>query len=140
MTESEILIEEFDYARHGTLSYAGFFVGWLSKPSDDALLHILTKCHRAYVAVQGGRTIGFVYCISDGLLSCYIPLLEVLPEHQGKGLGKELVRRLIRSLESFYMIDLSCDADVIPFYEKAWPGMKVGAAMFVRNYDALGSL
>ena len=34
---------------------------------------------------DAGRVVGFVTAISDGVLSAYIPLLEVLPEYQGAG-------------------------------------------------------
>jgi ribosomal protein S18 acetylase RimI-like enzyme len=40
-----------------------------------------------------------------------LPLLEVLPEYQGQGVGTELVRRLLARLDSLYMVDLCCDAE-----------------------------
>ena len=48
--------------------------------------------------------VGFVTAISDGVLSAFIPLLEVLPEWQGPGIGTELVRRILAELEDFYMV------------------------------------
>jgi ribosomal protein S18 acetylase RimI-like enzyme len=77
---------------------------------------------RRYVVLaredDAGRVIGFVTAISDGVLSAFIPLLEVLPEWQGQGIGSELVRRILGDLEKFYMVDLMCDPELQPFYER----------------------
>ncbi len=63
----------------------------------------------------------------------YIPLLEVLPEYQGQGIGKELVKRMKEELSHYYMIDISCDDNVVPFYEKQ--GFNKNNSMYIRNYD-----
>jgi len=67
---------------------------------------------------EGGLVLGFVTAISDGVLSAFIPLLEVLPERQGQGIGSELVRRILAELEDFYMVDLVCDPELEPFYRR----------------------
>ena len=52
-------------------------------------------------------------------MSCaYIPHLEVVDEFQGRSVGSELLRRLRAELNEIYMIDLLCDDDVVPFYER----------------------
>jgi len=48
----------------------------------------------------------------------YIPLLEVLSTHRGRGIGTELVRRLLNTLEAHYHVALLCDPEVQPFYER----------------------
>ncbi len=68
------------------------------------------------LALDGDRVIGFATAISDGVMSAFIPLLEVLPEYQHQGIGAELIRRLLDQLDDLYMIDLCCDADLEPFY------------------------
>jgi predicted N-acetyltransferase YhbS len=65
-------------------------------------------------------------------LSAYIPLLEVLPEYQNQGIGKELVRRILEELQDFYMIDTVCDEKLQTYYEKF--GMLKSAGMILRNY------
>jgi ribosomal protein S18 acetylase RimI-like enzyme len=70
------------------------------------------------LAKDGDRVVGFVTAISDGVLSAYIPLLEVLPEFQGRGIGSELVRRLFDRLGDIYMVDVVCDESVVPFYAR----------------------
>jgi ribosomal protein S18 acetylase RimI-like enzyme len=69
-------------------------------------------------------------------MSAYIPLLEVLPEYQGSGIGSELVRRVLAPVGDLYMVDLACDEELVPFYERLG-FMRVGAAMGIRNRDAL---
>jgi GNAT superfamily N-acetyltransferase len=98
----------------------GFFVDWPSAPSSERHLEILRGSDRVVLAREGedGRVIGFVTAINDGVLSAFIPLLEVLPERQGEGIGSELVRRILSELEDFYMVDLVCDPELEPFYRR----------------------
>lgn len=88
------------------------------------------------LALDGDTVVGFVTAISDGVLSAFIPLLEVLPEYRSKGIGKELVRRLLAQLERFYMVDLCCDAGLEPFYDAL--GFHVlDRGMGIRRHEAL---
>jgi len=88
------------------------------------------------LARDGRRVVGFVTAISDGVLSAYIPLLEVLPDFQGRGVGKELTRRLLAQLDGLYMVDLSCDEELVPFYE-ALGLTRLDAALGLRNRAAV---
>ena len=113
----------------------GFFVGWPSPPSPERHLEILRGSAAVVLARDGETVVGFVNAISDGVLSAYIPLLEVLPAHQGRGIGSELVRRLVARLESLYMVDLCCDAELEPFYLRL--GFRtLDRGMGIRNYEA----
>lgn len=113
----------------------GFFVGWPKPPSPSTHLNILRQSSEVVLAVDNdsGNVVGFITAISDGILSAYIPLLEVLPQYQHKGIGQELVRRMLRKLRDYYMIDLACDKELQGFYEKV--GLKPGFCMLVRNYN-----
>jgi ribosomal protein S18 acetylase RimI-like enzyme len=113
----------------------GFFVGWPDPPSPATLLRILAQSQFRWVAVDrdSHQVVGFVNAISDGVLSAYIPLLEVLPEYQGQGIGQELMRRMMQSTAHLYMCDLLCDAELQPYYEKL--GMRRGQGMLLRRYD-----
>jgi ribosomal protein S18 acetylase RimI-like enzyme len=76
----------------------------------------LRGSHALELALDGEAVVGFVTAISDGVMSAFIPLLEVLPEYQHQRIGSELVQRLLVQLEDLYMIDLCCDAELEPFY------------------------
>lgn len=80
-----------------------------------------------------GQVVGFITAISDGVLTAYIPLLEVLPTYQNQGIGHMLVRRMLARLSDIYMIDVVCDPGLQSFYEKV--GMTPLLAMSMRNYS-----
>lgn len=115
----------------------GFFVdwGWPDYPEPEVHLRLLQQSDEVVLAIdsEDERVVGYITAISDGVLSAYIPLLEVLQPWQGQGIGSELVRRMLERLQHLYMIDLICDDDVVPFYERH--GMRKTTGMMVRNYD-----
>ena len=118
----------------GAEHLGGFFVGWPDPPSPDTHLRMLRASDAVVLAVdeESGMVAGFVTAISDGVLAAYIPLLEVLPAYQRRGIGAELVRRMLAGFSSLYMVDLLCDDGLRPLYEAA--GMHASGAMMVRNY------
>lgn len=113
----------------------GFFVGWPNPPTPATHLRILQGSAHVILAVddQTHQVVGFINAISDGVLNAFIPLLEVLPAYQKQGIGGELVRRMLDTLRSLYAIDLVCDTDLQPFYQRF--GMRPYHAMLSRNYD-----
>ncbi|HEV3363125.1 MAG TPA: GNAT family N-acetyltransferase [Acidimicrobiia bacterium] len=114
---------------------AGFFEGWPSPPSPERHLAVLRGSSHVVLARKDDEIVGFVTAISDGVLAAYIPLLEVRREWRGKGVGAELVRRLLIQLENLYMVDVICDPELIPFYERF--GMVPLAGLGRRNRAAL---
>jgi ribosomal protein S18 acetylase RimI-like enzyme len=117
---------------------AGFFVGWAATPTAEQHLAILRGSDHVVLARDGERVVGFVTAISDGVVSAFIPLLEVLPEYQARGVGSELMRRMLARLEPFYMVDLCCDASLEPFYTRF--GMRTwDRGMGFRRPEALSS-
>lgn len=113
----------------------GFFQGWPNPPSPTTHRRLLASSSHRVVAIDDdtGRVVGFVNAVSDGVLCAYIPLLEVRPSYQGRGIGTTLMRRLLRALDDLYMIDLLCEEDVMPFYERV--GMTRTTGMLARNYE-----
>ena len=113
----------------------GFFVGWPKPPSPETHLNILKQNSYMVIAINNktGNVIGFINVISDNIMSAYIPLLEVLPEYQKRGIGKELVKRVLYKFKGIYMLDLCCDTDKQPFYEKL--GLTKMTGMYIRNFD-----
>jgi ribosomal protein S18 acetylase RimI-like enzyme len=113
----------------------GFFVGWPNPPSPETHLKLLRNSGHILLAFddETGKVVGFITAISDGILSAYIPFLEVLPEYQRQGIGQELIERMLKKLQGLYMIDLLCDADIQPFYKKC--GMKTATGMMIRNHE-----
>ena len=96
----------------------GFFVGWPAPPSPERHLALLRGSTHAVVALDGDQVVGFVTVLSDGVVMASIPLLEVLPGHQGRGIGRELVEAAVSLVDGLYQVQLCCDDDVRPFYEE----------------------
>ncbi|OGR72912.1 MAG: GNAT family N-acetyltransferase [Elusimicrobia bacterium GWD2_63_28] len=112
---------------------AGFFVGWPNPPAPATHLKLLNSSDLAVIAVDGasGRVVGFITAITDKVLSAYIPFLEVLPEYQGRGIGGQLVKRMLRKLKKAYMVDLICDPGLQKFYKNF--EMFPATGMMLRN-------
>jgi ribosomal protein S18 acetylase RimI-like enzyme len=99
---------------------AGFFVGWPHPPTPETHLRLLAGSDHVVLAIDDGtgNVVGFVTAITDGVLSGFIPLLEVLPAYQGQGIGQELTRRMLDRLAHLPNVDLLCDPELVPFYER----------------------
>ena len=62
----------------------------------------------------------------------YIPLLEVVPNYQGKEIGKGFVERMLEASKNMHAIDIACDEPMDLFYEELRFFRCVG--MVERNY------
>ena len=112
----------------------GFFVGWPNPPSPETHYRILANSYKIVLARNEEKlVVGFVTSVSDGVSAAYIPHLEVLPAYQKRGIGSELVRGLLNQLGHLYMIDLVCDPELQPYYERF--GMHAITGMVLRNYE-----
>ncbi len=99
---------------------SGFCVGWKSPLDGETLHKILKNSYRIVVALddQTTQVVGFVNSLSDDVYFAFIPMLEVLPAYQNKGIGKELLKRLFVELSSIANIDVLCDKELQSYYEK----------------------
>ena len=124
-----------ELARITAAHLQGFFVGWPNPPSPHTHLALLQRSTHAVLAREGqdGPVVGYVTAITDGILSAYVPLLEVLPSRQGQGVGRALMRRVLELLGEYYMVDLLCDPGLRPFY--AHLGLLPAVGMMRRAYD-----
>jgi GNAT superfamily N-acetyltransferase len=98
----------------------GFFEGWPSPPTPEEHLRHLRGCEAAVLAVDDGTgdVVGFVSVLGDGFSVAFVSLLEVLPAWRGQGIGSELMRRVLARCGDRVALDLVCDEDVVPFYER----------------------
>ena len=112
----------------------GFFAGWKSFPSEEKHLEILKNSRHVILAIDedSHKVVGRVNCLSDGIQNAFIPLLEVLPDCQGKGIGTQLMTRMLGKIRQLPAVDLICDADVQPFYAR-FEMLKI-QGMALRNY------
>ena len=113
----------------------GFFVGWQNPFSPATHLRMLTESDLAQVAIDtsNGRVVGFIAALTDNVQGAFITLLEVLPEYQGQGVGQALMAQMLDRLSHIQTIELMCDADLVPFYERF--GMKPSGGMVLRRRE-----
>ncbi len=114
---------------------SGFFAGWPNPPTPETHFRILQNSRFVVLAIDedSNRVVGFINAVSDGILSAYLPLLEVLPDHQGHGIGKELVKQMLKQCEGLYMVDTTCDVSLQRFYTQC--GMQISTGTMVRRYE-----
>lgn len=93
---------------------------------------ILKNSYRFVLAKHENNVVGFVNALSDGLKFAFIPMLEVLPEYKRRGIGTKLLNILFEELKNIQNIDLTCDKELQPFYEKF--GMVKSCGMVLRKY------
>ena len=110
----------------------GFFVGWKSPLTPERHYDLLRGSTHFIVALDGEKAVGFITALTDGVNSSFIPLLEVLPDYQNRGIGSELFRRILVKLEDISNIDLMCDPEMQPFYERF--NMIRGVGMMIRKH------
>ena len=113
----------------------GFFGHWGTQPTPEDHLRLLLASEHVVLALDPSTeaVVGNITAITDGVSCAYLPHLEVLPAYRGRGLGSELVRRLLARLEPLYMVDLVCDPELQPFYARF--GLRPAPAMVLRRYE-----
>lgn len=113
----------------------GFFAEWSRPLTPEIHLRTLHGCDGVVLALDDatGHVVGYVTMLSDGVLSAFIPNLEVLAAYQGQGIGTELMRRMLEKLSRIPNIDLLCDPGVQPFYARL--GMMPLHGMAIRKRD-----
>ena len=70
--------------------------GWEKRVSDAAKFRrMMDNADRAIVVFEGERVIGFARALCDDVSNGYIGTVAVAEGFRGKGVGRELVKRLI---------------------------------------------
>jgi len=93
-------------------------VDWSSARKPTELLKALAHSHTVISAWDGERLVGLGNAISDGYLVVYYPHLVVLPEYQGLGIGREIMRRMQAKYGGFHQQSLLADHRAVDFYKK----------------------
>ena len=112
----------------------GFFVGWVKPPTPKKHMQVLQQSDYVLLAIDSetDKVVGFLTVITDSLCA-YIPLLEVLPDYQGRGIGKTLVKKMLKKLKDLDSVDLLCDPPLQAFYTDC--GMTKATGMTLKNYQ-----
>ena len=89
---------------------------------------------------EGGKLIGAGRALADGMDCSYICDIAVHPDHQGAGLGKDIVSSLVALSKGHKKIILYAVAGKEPFYRKlGFRRMLTAMAIFANQEQALQS-
>ncbi len=91
-------------------------VGWERRTADrDRLAQLVRGSLCVVSAWDGDRLVGFARAISDGAFNAYISTVAVLPGYQRRGIGRELIRRLLAGRDHLQFV-LHANESAYPFY------------------------
>ena len=115
---------------------AGFFVGWQEPLTPNQHYQILQNSNFIVLAYdnEARKVIGFINALSDLVNFAFIPMLEVLPEYQHRGIGSKLMLKMLELLKDITCVDLTCDVDIQDYYQGF--GMLKSHGMVLRKYIA----
>ena len=91
---------------------------WSSANKPNELYNALTNSETLITAWEDQKLVGLGNAISDGFLTVYYPHLLVLPEYQGKGIGKLIMDKMQEKYGHFHMQMLTADGRSVDFYKK----------------------
>ena len=113
---------------HNTLSAEEFVLLWESVwgqgPSIEQTRLAMDNTLFRVSIYDGERIVAMARAIGDKGLCYYIKDVIVLPEYQGKGIGRMLIKELLSFIEengvpeTNIFVELCAMPDKIPFYEK----------------------
>jgi predicted N-acetyltransferase YhbS len=98
---------------------------WAKGRPRETVERLIREASRVVGVYAGDSQIGFARTVSDGVSVAYLADVYVLPEHQGRGLGLELVRETVLNGPYANVRWLLHTADAHGLYEKvgfATPG------------------
>jgi ribosomal protein S18 acetylase RimI-like enzyme len=72
-------------------------IGWHERVADpEKFKKMMENTTRTVVAVDGSRIVGFARAVCDDVSNGYISMVGVAADKRGQGIGRELVRQLMR--------------------------------------------
>ncbi len=96
--------------------------GWNSeyRLSKEELASSLRKSFHLISVYDGDRLVGFGRIVSDGIFHAMIYEMIVLPGYQNKGIGSEILKRLLKKCgeKKIRDVQLFCARGKRAFYEK----------------------
>ncbi len=99
-------------------------VEWSSGHYPDKLVIAMQNYETVFSAWDGGRLVGMICAMDDGIMTAYVHYLLVDPEYQGNHIGQHLVEMLKEKYKDYLRIVLNAYNDKLPFYRSL--GFKEG--------------
>lgn len=94
-------------------------IGWSHRVSDPAhFRELVARSQRCLAAVEDGKVIGFIRCLTDGVSNGYISMLGVDESHRHRGIGSALVRAAMGDQPEMTWVLRAERPGLFSFYEK----------------------
>ena len=93
-------------------------VGW--NRMENEYTNPLMKSYYHIAVYVKDELVGYIDCVANGVTDAYIQDLMVHPDYQGKGVGTDLMNKMIMYLKEkrIYMISVVFEESLKPFYDK----------------------
>jgi GNAT superfamily N-acetyltransferase len=105
-----------DALEPGQLAHLFESVGWHDRARDpERLARKIRGSMYAVSALDAGALVGVAQAISDGAFHAYVTSVAVFPAYQRRGIGRELVGRLLDGRPHITFV-LHADPPIHPFY------------------------
>ena len=99
-------------------------VEWSSGKYPDKLVRAMKNSDSVISAWDGKKLIGLINALSDGIMTAYFHYLLVHPDYQSKGIGKNLVEKILKKYKPYARKVVIAYNREIEFYKKC--GFKTG--------------
>ena len=127
-------IEQLDWLELAALYRAAPLGDKSPEGLKTAFTHSMFKC----LVYEDGKLVGAGRVLADGVDCAYICDVAVLPSHQGAGLGKQIVARLVEASRGHRKIILYAVPGKEAFYEKlGFARMNTAMAIFQNQQQAI---
>lgn len=127
-------IDHLDWSELAAL----YRVAPLGNKTPDGLKTVFTNSMFKCFVHKEGKLVGVGRALADGIDCSYICDVALLPSHQGRGLGKQIVSELVRLSSGHKKIILYSVPGREPFYKQfGFKRMSTAMALFENPGDAL---
>lgn len=103
---------------------------WAQHRTVEGIETMLRLTGAGITARSEGTLVGFARALTDGAYRALIDDVVVDGAWQGRGVGRELVGRLLEQLRGVEEVRLVCGAELVPFYGRM--GFRLDAGPFMR--------
>lgn len=89
---------------------------------------------------RDGRLVAFARALSDGIYRAFVYDVVVANDRRGEGLGADVVAELLArpAVRDAEAVDLACQPDLVPFYERRGFTDDVGGLRLLRRSESDG--
>ena len=91
---------------------------WASKRSPLDIQQMLDNSQLTLGVWQDDELIGFARVITDHIYRAWIEDVVVAESYRQRGIRAQMIAKLLKRLEHIEDVTLSCDSQLVPFYEK----------------------